>query len=70
MFRRAQRSLVRAPFRPFPRNILHGDVSLLPLPPWFVANCNVARVAKGLVDFRAVPSWFKLPRIFAHALTG
>ena len=70
MFGKAQRSLVRAPFRPFPRNVLHGDFSLLPRPPWFVTNRNAARVAKGLVDFHAAPSWFKLPRIFAHALTG
>ncbi len=70
MFCKAQRSVVRAPFRPFPRNVLHGDFSLLPRPPWFVTNRNAARVARGLVDFHAAPSWFKLPRIFAHALTG
>lgn len=70
MFGKAQRSLVRAPFRPFPRNLRHGDASLLPRPPWFVTNRNAARVAKGLMGFQAAPSWLKLPRIFAHALTG
>lgn len=70
MFAKAQRSLVRAPFRPFPRNLLHGDFSLLPRPPWFVTNRNAAKVAKALVDFQAAPSWLKLPGIFAHALTG
>ena len=70
MFSKAQRSIVRAPFRPFPRTLLHGGFSLLPRPPWFVTNRNAAEVARALVDFQAAPSWLKLPRIFAHALTG
>lgn len=70
MFGRAQRSVVRAPFRPFPRNLRHGDLSLLPRPPWFVTNRNAAKVARGLMHFQAAPSWFKLPGIFADALTG
>ena len=70
MFGAAQRSVVRAPFRPFPRNLLHGEFALLPRPPWFVTNRNAAKVARGLMDFQARPSWLKLPGIFANALTG
>ncbi|MGV9010430.1 aldehyde dehydrogenase family protein [Brevundimonas sp.] len=70
MFSKAQRSIVRAPFRSFPRNLLHGDFSLLPRPPWFVTNKRAGKVAKSLVDFQAKPGWHKLPGIFAHALRG
>ncbi len=70
MFSKAQRSIVRAPFRPFPRNLLHGDFSLLPRPPWFVTNKQAGKVAKALVDFQDRPGWHKLPGIFAHALRG
>lgn len=70
MFSKAQRSIVRAPFRPFPRNLLHGDFSLLPRPPWFVTNRQAGKVAKALVNFQARPGWHKLPGIFAHALRG
>jgi aldehyde dehydrogenase (NAD(P)+) len=61
---------VYAPFRPFPRGLLSGAMTLLPKPPWFVNNRRAHRVGKKLFAFQAKPSWFKLPGIFIDALRG
>ncbi|MES2152596.1 MAG: aldehyde dehydrogenase family protein [Pseudomonadota bacterium] len=65
MFDRAQRTVVRAPFRPFPRAL-----TLLPKPPWFVNNRQAHVVGRRLFEFQVKPSWFKLPAIFFAALRG
>ncbi len=70
MFDRPERSVVEAPFRPFPRSLMHGSPTLLPRPPWFVTNKRQDKVGKLLTDFQYKPSWFKLPRIFMNALMG
>ncbi|KAA1007657.1 aldehyde dehydrogenase family protein [Paraburkholderia panacisoli] len=70
LFDRPQRSIVRAPFRPFPRGILHGSFALLPRPPWFVTNRTATATARKIVAFQASPSWLKLPGIFFSALRG
>ncbi|TFB75912.1 aldehyde dehydrogenase family protein [Cryobacterium glaciale] len=62
-----ERTVVRGPFRPFPRSILHGDWALLPKPPWFVSARSGARTARLLTEFAAHPSARKLPRILAAA---
>ncbi|MBA5607958.1 aldehyde dehydrogenase family protein [Duganella sp. FT3S] len=70
MFDKAQRTVVRAPFRPFPRSVLGGALTLLPNPPWFVNNRQAHNVARKLFAFQVRPSWFKLPGIFFDALRG
>lgn len=70
LFDRPQRTVVEAPFRPFPRNLLSGAFNLLPRPPWFMTNRKGAILGKLLVDFQYRPSWLKLPRIFLNALLG
>ena len=70
MFDRPQRTVVRAPFRPFPRTVASGGRTLLPRPPWFVTNTQQHRVGELLTRFQYRPGWSKLPRIFAHALRG
>lgn len=70
MFDKPERSVVEAPFRPFPRSLLSGGMTLLPRPPWFVTNRRQGRIGKLLTNFQYRPSWFKLPRIFANALMG
>ncbi len=70
MFDRAQRTVVKAPFRPFPRSLLGGVPTLLPTPPWFVSNRQAHNVARKLFAFQVKPSWFKLPGIFFDALRG
>ncbi|MGW8482211.1 aldehyde dehydrogenase family protein [Microbacterium sp. NPDC055903] len=54
-----ERSVVRGPFRPFPRWMpgalaRQGDrFTILPKPPWFVSARTGARVSEGLTRFRA-----------------
>ncbi|MFC7489342.1 MULTISPECIES: aldehyde dehydrogenase family protein [unclassified Knoellia] len=63
----AERTIVRGPFRPFPRSVLGGELSLSPKPPWFVSARSARRTGQLLTQFAAKPSWAKLPRIFASA---
>ncbi|WP_342119419.1 aldehyde dehydrogenase family protein [Pseudoduganella sp. OTU4001] len=70
LFDRPQRTVVEAPFRPFPRNLLGGSMTLLPKPPWFVNNRRAQHIGRRLLDFQHRPSWFKLPGIFLDALRG
>ncbi|MES2153390.1 MAG: aldehyde dehydrogenase family protein [Pseudomonadota bacterium] len=70
MFDRPERTVVQAPFRPFPRSLLGGALTLLPTPPWFVSNRQAHNVARKLFAFQVKPSWLKLPGIFFDALRG
>lgn len=70
MFDRPERTVVTAPFRPFPRNLLTGAFTMLPRPPWFVTNKTQAKIGKRLTRFQHRPSWRELPGIFWNALTG
>ncbi len=70
MFDRPERVIVQAPWRPFPRNLLSGSMTLLPKPPWFVTNKKQHKVGMLLTRFQYAPSLLKLPRIFLNALLG
>lgn len=70
MFDRPERVVVRAPWEPFPRNLLAGRMTLLPRPPWFVTNRRQHVIGKLLTRFQHRPGWLKLPRIFVNALRG
>lgn len=70
MLEKTERTIVEAPFRPFPRTLLSGRPTLLPRPPWFITNRRQDRVAELLVDFHHAPGWWKLPRLFFHSLLG
>lgn len=52
-----ERSVVRGPFRPFPRSLPGvnggGRFSILPKPPWFVTSRTGAEASEGLTRFRA-----------------
>lgn len=65
-----ERTVVRGPFRPSPRSLLHREASISPKPPWFVGNRTAARTGRLLTGFAGAPSWTKLPAIFASALRG
>ncbi|WP_434599894.1 aldehyde dehydrogenase family protein [Streptomyces sp. A5-4] len=65
-----ERTVVRGPFRPAPRSLLHGEASLSPKPPWFVTNRTGASTGRLLTEFAAAPRWSALPGIFASALRG
>ncbi|MEO6021340.1 MAG: aldehyde dehydrogenase family protein [Knoellia sp.] len=62
-----ERTVVRGPFRPFPRSFAGGEFSLSPKPPWFVSARSARRTGQLLTRFAAKPSWAKLPGIFASA---
>ncbi|MFC4126389.1 aldehyde dehydrogenase family protein [Nocardia rhizosphaerae] len=67
---RVERTVVRGPFRPAPRALLHGEFALSPKPPWFVGNKTAANTGRLLAGFGADPGWLRLPAIFASALRG
>ena len=67
---RPERTVVRGPFRPLPRSVFGGELSISPKPPWFVNNRTAARTGRLLTAFAGKPSWSKLPAIFASALLG
>ena len=56
MFSKAEKSVVRAPFR------------VWPTPPWFVTNPMALKLGTRLADFEARPGLFKALGIFATAL--
>lgn len=70
MFDKVERTIIKAPFRPFPRNLLSGGMTLLPKPPWFVTNKKQHKVGMLLTRFQYKPSWLQIPRIFLNALLG
>lgn len=54
---RVERTVVRGPFRPFPRSLRTlrqgGGMTVLPKPPWFVTARTGAAVSEGLTRFRS-----------------
>ncbi len=62
-----ERTVVRGPFRPFPRSAVGGEFALSPKPPWFVSARSARSTGELLTRFAANPSWAKLPRIFGSA---
>ncbi|MBZ0128649.1 MAG: aldehyde dehydrogenase family protein [Rhodobacteraceae bacterium] len=70
MLEQTERTVVRAPWRPFPRNLLSGEFSMLPRPPWFVTNRRQHVLGRLLTTFEHRPGWRHVPRIFINALRG
>lgn len=67
---RAERTVLRGPFRPAPRALLRGEPTLSPKPPWFVNNRTAAVTARRLTAFAGTPRIRALPAIIASALRG
>lgn len=63
-----QKSVVRAPFAPFPRSLRTGERTLLPLPPWFVTNRNGAQIGRLLCDFEYARTPVNALRVASAAL--
>ncbi len=70
MFDRPQRSVVTAPFAPFPRSFLNGEFTLMPRPPWFITNRTAQRTGRALTRFQHRPGWRRLPAVLWAALRG
>ncbi|HEY5195807.1 MAG TPA: aldehyde dehydrogenase family protein [Solirubrobacteraceae bacterium] len=67
---RIERTVLRGPFRPSPRALLHGELTLSPKPPWFVTNRTSGVTARRLTAFAAKPRLRLLPGILISALRG
>lgn len=64
---RTERTVVSGPFRPFPRSVFGGEMTLFPKPPWFVTARSAASTGRKLTAYAAKPSWASLPSIFLSA---
>jgi aldehyde dehydrogenase (NAD(P)+) len=60
LFDRPQKTVLRAPFAPFPRSLGDGEHTLLPTPPWFVTHRRADAVGRKLFAFTANPSPLRL----------
>jgi aldehyde dehydrogenase (NAD(P)+) len=65
-----QKSVVRQPFFPFPRNLIHGEMHLSPKPAWFVTHRREHDVGRRFTRFEARPGLRHLPGLFLSALRG
>src|ERR1035437_4466344 len=70
LFDRPEKSVVRAPFLPYPRSTAHGRPRLLPTPPWFVTHRRAHVVSERLTRFEGDHALRRVPGIFAAALRG
>ncbi|MGK2320435.1 aldehyde dehydrogenase family protein [Gordonia rhizosphera] len=63
-----ERSVIRGPFRPFPRSWFGGEASMSPEPPYLVTAKANTSAAKALTDYAARPGWGSLPAVFKAML--
>ena len=68
---RVERTVVRGPFRPFPRSATSAvrgyGLSVLPKPPWFVTSRTGAAVCEGFTRFRIDGNWAKMSVVLVKA---
>jgi acyl-CoA reductase-like NAD-dependent aldehyde dehydrogenase len=67
---RPQKAVVEIPFRPSPRSILNGEVTLSPKPVFFTTNKTAQTTIRRLAKFLVTGNPIALPGIFASALRG
>jgi aldehyde dehydrogenase (NAD(P)+) len=60
LFDKPQKSVVRAPFAPFPRSFGDGERTLLPTPPWFVTHRRAGTVGRAIFAYAAKPSLLRM----------
>lgn len=70
MFDRPERTVSYGTFHPFPRSLVHGKLTVLPKPPWFVTNKTAAKTTEQIMKFTVNPRYRDLPRLLATALRG
>ncbi len=68
LLEQTEKSVVYAPFAPFPRGLRTGEYALLPKPPWFVTNARAAEIGKALCDFEVARSPAKALAVASLAL--
>jgi acyl-CoA reductase-like NAD-dependent aldehyde dehydrogenase len=62
-----ERTVISGPFRPFPRSVLHGELSLFPKPPWFSGSRSGTETGRALARYAAAPSWRRLVPVLLAA---
>jgi aldehyde dehydrogenase (NAD(P)+) len=67
---RIERTVIRGPFRPAPRALVRGELTLSPKPAWFVNNRTSNVTARRLTAFAGKPRLRLLPGILVSALRG
>jgi aldehyde dehydrogenase (NAD(P)+) len=70
LFDKPQKTVVRQPFYPFPRNLMHGEMHISPKPAWFITHRREHDVGKRFTRYEARPGWRHLPGLFLAALRG
>jgi aldehyde dehydrogenase (NAD(P)+) len=68
LFDKPQKTVVRAPFAPFPRSLTNGERTLLPVPPWFVTHRRAAAVGRKLFAYTAKPSLTRMAATVVAAM--
>lgn len=63
-----ERTVVRGPFRPFPRSVFHGEMSTSPKPPWFVTARSAAVTGRRIAQYAAKPGVGRLAGVVAAAM--
>ncbi|TPW73768.1 aldehyde dehydrogenase family protein [Schumannella sp. 10F1B-5-1] len=62
-----EKTVLRGPFRPFPRSVAGGEAALFPTPPWFVSARSAAVTGRRLVEYWIAPSARRMAAVFAAA---
>lgn len=70
LFDRAQKSVVYAPFAPFPRSVAGYGSTLLPKPPWFVTNRLADKIGQALIDFEVKQTPLAAMKVAMLAMRG
>jgi aldehyde dehydrogenase (NAD(P)+) len=68
LFDKPEKTVVRAPFAPFPRSMINGERTLLPVPPWFVTHRRAAAVGRAMFAFTAKPSALRMAATVGAAM--
>ncbi|MBR9842735.1 MAG: aldehyde dehydrogenase [Rhodobacteraceae bacterium] len=70
MLENTERTVVRAPWAPFPRGFFSREMTLLPRPPFFITNRNQLRIGKALIRFQYRPSLRRMAKLFREVMRG
>lgn len=70
LFDKAQKTVVRGPFKPFPRTLSSAVFHSSPKPLWFVTHKKAARGLELLTKFEGTHKVSLIPPLFAAALSG
>lgn len=70
LLERTEKTVLRAPFTPFPRSFKNGEINFLPTPPWYVTSRSQREVGQALCDFDLTRSPGAFLRVLAAGMRG